>query len=256
MPFETAHREFSRGNFVFAEFEKAGRNIAKILRVEIDAPSAQIAIGVKLLGKVDAKDLEILQKRQTQSAETFQIFRDKVEKFKLPMRPIAGRVSFDGTFFYGSFVAAEKLNLTDLVREFSRETQMKPFFEKIGERDRAKICGTLGKCGQKCCCKNIFSQLPKVSMAAARMQNLRSGSLENITGVCGKLKCCLNFENEVYKEKLKNLPRIRARVSHRGENGKVIQIDALNEKLTIKFENGEIATLPATEIEIAGKIKK
>jgi cell fate regulator YaaT (PSP1 superfamily) len=244
--FDESHENFVENEIVFADFPKAGRNAVRILKVGTRAQNVDLEIS---LGEIlTEKDLEIFQKNKDAAKKDFTTLRNLVEKKELKIWPVFGELSFDGRLFYAGFLSDEKIEFTDLVRDFSHATGRRIFFEKIGNRDRARIFGTLGKCGRKCCCGNFLNPLPTVSMGATRVQNLQNRNMESVAGCCGKLKCCLNFEADFYREKAKKLPKMKKRVQFQNKIGRVVGLDFLAEKVKISFPDGEIVFAPAAEV--------
>jgi len=254
IPFRESDKSWSVNDIVFVEFETFGKNVAKVKAIGVMPSTKRLEDAKILKEEITAKDVEMLQKRKDEAKENFQTLKEKIEKYRLKMAPVCGAVSFDGSFFVGSFVAEERPDFREMVREFSKAIGRKVFFDKIGRRERGRTLGTLGKCGEALCCRRFLHFPAAVAMNAARVQNLRLQKMENLSGVCGKLKCCLNFEKELYQESAKGLPKMHRKVFHQGQEGKVIGLDILNKNVTVFFpESCEHKILHADEISTKKK---
>ena len=236
IPFNKEYKKFISNDLVFINLPDMGKNIAKIKEVEKSKNNEKNFKELSILHKASEDDLTTWEKRKEEAKNDFKAFKEKIIKNKLNMIPIFGNISFNGDFFYAGFSANERIDFRSLVKDVSVKIKKKVFFEQIGARDRTKIIGDLGKCGQRICCKRFLDFLPSVTMHSARLQNLRSKQLENLTGICGKLKCCLNFESELYSKNIKKLPKIGEKVFVKGRVGKVLGLDILNQNIKIYFE--------------------
>lgn len=256
IPFTKEHSEYKPGDIIFVELPDIGKNAAKIIEIDtkMQSDSDDFVKEIKIIKKMSEEEIEKIKSNNEEAKKYFQIFCEKVKHYKLKMKPVSATISYEGDLFYGSFVADDRIDFRDLVKDLSSTIGKRVFFEQIGPRDRARNLGDLGKCGQCKCCKRFLNILPSVTMERARVQNLGSQQLENITGICGKLKCCLNFEADLYRKNLKNLPKMRKKVMIENREGTVCGLDILNKKVKIYFEDtGEIAMVDNEKISPSTK---
>lgn len=249
IPYEEAHDGLEHNEFVIVNLPDIGEDIARVKLVNIKQAAEATSDDIKIMRKATEEDLQKMQENEEKAREEFQLLRKKAQEYKKEMSPVSAHISLNGSLFYATFTAPERVDFRDLVKDLSLQIGRRIFFEQIGVRDRARILGDLGKCGQKRCCRRFLDIIPSVSMESVRVQNLSSQQLENITGVCCKLKCCLNYEADNYREKRKALPKIRKKVIFEGRSGRVAGIDILNEKVKIQLDDtGEFLTAEAAKL--------
>ncbi|MCT4591900.1 MAG: hypothetical protein N4A36_00730 [Candidatus Gracilibacteria bacterium] len=236
LPVLDEYRDYQRGDYVIIMIPDIAEDLAIVRSNDVES-CGEVKTDIKILRKATDQDRLKKDEAEIQAEQDFVVFREKIAKFKKEMSPVGARVSLDQRFFYATFTAPDRVDFRDMVKEFSSQVGKKVFFEQIGVRDRAKIVGDLGKCGQTRCCGSFLPTLPSVSMESARVQNLSSQQLENITGVCCKLKCCLNYEVENYKENRKDLPKMKKKVFYNNREGRVMGLDILNKRVKIQFDD-------------------
>jgi cell fate regulator YaaT (PSP1 superfamily) len=120
---------------------------------------------------------------------------------------------------------------------------------QIGSRDEAKLLGDVESCGQQCCCQRFLKLLKPVNMRMAKMQKATLDPAK-ISGYCGRLKCCLRYEDETYTEQKKRLPKKNAKVKTKDGRGKVIDTHILTQLVVVEYENGDKAAIPVEEITV------
>nr|HPO05996.1 regulatory iron-sulfur-containing complex subunit RicT [Candidatus Gracilibacteria bacterium] len=132
------------------------------------------------------------------------------------------------------FVAETRIDFRQLVTILANIFKKKIRLYQIGNRDRAQFCAGYGVCGRELCCSGFFQEMPAVTMDAAREQNISFKGGENLSGVCGKLKCCLNYELDQYRKLKKLFPKYGSTVKIEDKEHKVIGIDVLNKKIKLR----------------------
>jgi cell fate regulator YaaT (PSP1 superfamily) len=163
--------------------------------------------------------------------------RDLVREKKLPMKIVNVHLSFDGGKIAFAFIADSRVDFRDLVKSLSRNFQRSVRLHQIGSRDEAKGIGGFGICGCQLCCVKFLKDIPSITTEDARVQQMGHRGSERISGLCGRLKCCLGFETEQYRELLKSMPNIGKVVKVDGKKCVVTEINPLSQRVTIKFEN-------------------
>ena len=167
----------------------------------------------------------------------------------LRMKIIDAEHIFGGERIIFYFMAEGRVDFRELVRKLAQEYQTRIEMRQIGSRDEAKLLGDVESCGRECCCLQFLQLLKPVNMRMAKMQKATLDP-SKISGYCGRLKCCLRYEDQTYTELKKNLPRkgVLARTK-RGE-GKVIDTQILTQLVIVEYENGERAAYPLEEITV------
>jgi len=145
------------------------------------------------------------------------------------------------------FLAEKRVDFRELVKTLAREFGMRIELRQVGIRDEAKLLADYGDCGKPVCCNTHMAVMPPVSM---RMAKLQKSTLDpnKISGRCGRLKCCLRFEQDVYEEFQKQLPPVGCRVVTRNGQGKVLAQEILARRVLIEFEDGRRLPVPADDV--------
>jgi cell fate regulator YaaT (PSP1 superfamily) len=146
-------------------------------------------------------------------------------------------------------MADGRIDFRELVKRLAQEYQTRIEMRQIGSRDEAKILGDVESCGQQCCCIRFLKSLKPVNM---RMAKLQKATLDpsKISGYCGRLKCCLRYEDQTYTELKKRMPPRSTRVrTHLGE-GKIIDYQILAQLVAVELDNGSKTVVPRDELEI------
>lgn len=162
-----------------------------------------------------------------------------VEKHKLKMEIMDATYTFDQDQLVFTFFAESRVDFRDLARDLAAIYKTRIELRQIGVRDKAKKVSGIGQCGQKLCCARFLDEFDSVSISMAKNQNL-SLNPTKINGVCGRLLCCLKYENECYKECRKKLPTIGQTIEVEGIKGKVISLDILKKSYKVNTENGVV----------------
>lgn len=191
----------------------------------------------KVIRKATAVDLEVVEKNNQKCVEIIKTCRDLVRENGLPMKIVDVHLSFGGGKITFSFIAESRVDFRELVKSLSRNFQRSVRLHQIGSRDEAKKRGGFGICGCQLCCTKFLKDLPSVTTEDARVQQMEHRGSERISGLCGRLKCCLGFEADHYRELLKNMPNIGKAVKVDGKKCVVIKMDILSQEVVVKFED-------------------
>lgn len=194
--------------------------------------------------KVTRIDLEKVQEREANKDETLEICRKFIEKHDLPMKLVDCFFSFDGGRLTFIFTAESRVDFRALVRDLTRKFQKSIRLQQVGTRDEAKITGEVGPCGRRLCCQKFLKDLDSVTTDLARMQQVAHRGSERLSGVCGRLKCCLAFEKEVYEEYSKALPPIGSKIKTPKGEGEVISWNVLKRTVNVDLGNDNLIEIP------------
>ena len=178
-----------------------------------------------------------------------------IKKNKLEMKLLYCEYTLDRQKLIIYFESEERVDFRQLVKDLAEEFRVRIELRQVGSRDGAKVLGGLGPCGLIVCCNTFIEEFDNVSIKMAKNQNL-SLNPQKISGTCGKLLCCIKYENEVYKELRVNMPDINDIVRLETGEGKVLSVDVLKREVKVKmFEDETFATVHIDEIK-AIKSKK
>ncbi|MDX9970531.1 MAG: regulatory iron-sulfur-containing complex subunit RicT [Candidatus Gracilibacteria bacterium] len=225
----------------------------------VDRPSVSedgVLKNVKILRPATANDVQKFENYRELSKNAVKSCKEFVTKYGLQMQVFAANYSFDGSRLLFMFTADERIDFRDLVKDLAKTFQKQIYLRQIGPRDKSKIVGGFGKCGRSLCCNTFLNKLESINMEMVRVQALESKGSSKLSGVCGKLLCCLKYEVEAYKDLRLKLPDIddvvkikRGIVAPQG-TGRVVSLDVLNQKLKIYFtESEEYLVFGAEDIE-------
>jgi cell fate regulator YaaT (PSP1 superfamily) len=199
---------------------------------------------VRTLTPDDRQQLDRLKEKHSTAYDTCTRF---IGERKLQMELVDVEHLFGGERIVFYFLAEKRVDFRELVKDLAREYQTRIELRQIGVRDEAKLLADYGDCGKPVCCNTHMAVMPPVSM---RMAKLQKSTLDpsKISGRCGRLKCCLRFEQDVYEEFHKELPPPGARVVTAKGQGRVLAQEILARKLLIEFEDGRRIFVPADEV--------
>ena len=190
----------------------------------------------KVLRIATKKDTRRYEECKKIEKEAFKVCEKKIKEHGLNMTLTEVECKFDNSKVLFYFTADGRIDFRDLVRDLAAIYKTRIELRQIGVRDEVKRIGGNGVCGRELCCCTFLSDFETVSIKMAKEQNI-SLNPSKISGNCGRLMCCLKYENEVYEEKLKKLPNVGAIVKVEDRQGEVDNIEILKEKLRIKFKN-------------------
>lgn len=192
-------------------------------------------------------DLAQAEARRADLGEALRVFAARIRDHRLPMKPISAEYAFDGSRLTLYFSANGRVDFRELVRDLARQFNCRIELRQVGPRDEARLLGGLGRCGRPLCCSTWLPQFADVSMTMAKTQDLQPNP-GKLSGVCGKLLCCLSYENDQYAESRRMLPRLGQEVMTQSGPGYVSTLHILKEMITIRLESGEEVTLPPSEV--------
>ena len=165
--------------------------------------------------------------------ESIEVCKEKVKEFGLDMKLVDCEYTFDNNKVIFYFTSDERVDFRELVKELARIFRIRIELRQIGVRDQAKIAGGIGPCGQRCCCNRYMRNFNPVSIKMAKDQSL-SLNPSKISGLCGRLMCCLNYEQEGYECKLKKMPHVGQKVTTEMGEGVVTETNTLLESVKVK----------------------
>lgn len=192
----------------------------------------------------EAKSVEM----QRRSDEALPIFKEMAAEANEDMHPVSVEYLLDGDKAVFYFEAEERVDFRDLVRKLASHFHVRVDMRQIGVRDEARMVGGLGHCGQELCCKRLGGEFCPVSIRMAKEQDL-SLNPQKISGVCGRLMCCLRYEFDAYKEFKARAPKQNAMIQTPEGPAKVIELDMPKELVTLKVEGGKSVKIPLAEMD-------
>ena len=212
-----------------------------------------------VIRKATAQDEKIHEENRAKEARAYEICLQKIEAHGLDMQLVSAEYAFDGSKILFYFTADERVDFRELVKNLASAFHTRIELRQIGVRDKAKMVGGLGICGRPFCCATFLDDFQPVSIKMAKTQNL-SLNPTKISGTCGRLMCCLKYEQEAYEDLIRRAPKAESFVDTPEGRGTVTDIDLLRQRVKVRMEDSPETITWFANADIAvlrsGKAKK
>ncbi len=231
--FSCGNMSFDLGEEVIVE-NSYGLSLGKIATPikEIEETNEELKPIVRKATSQDkARWKELCQK----ATKDIPLIKEKVKKLGLEMKIVSAEYTFDASKIIIEFSADDRVDFRELLKELASALHVRIELHQVGQRDEVKVKGGLGPCGEICCCTRFLKDFEHVTVKMAKNQGL-SLSPTKISGLCGRLMCCLAYENKNYEESLKKLPKINSEVMSPKGKGIVVYNDVLRERVSVKVK--------------------
>ena len=183
-------------------------------------------------------DLRRIAKNKEKVSQAFETCVKKIETHKLPMKLVEAEYSFDRSKIIFYFTAEGRVDFRELVKDLAHIFKARIELRQIGVRDEAKLLGGFGPCGMPLCCTRFLNDFEPVTIRMAKDQNLPLNPAK-MSGLCGRLMCCLGYEYATYKELAKRLPRRGDTVQLKEGKGKVVEVNIMKSSVVVELEKGK-----------------
>lgn len=224
-----------------------GLFVADVLIADKNVEGEDVAGNVNR--KATPQDLEMTLNYKVREKEMLAEAKKDTRTLEVPMKIIDVRISLDGSCAVIAFVADGRVDFRQLVKNLSSRYGKSIRLQQIGSRDEAKRCGGYGICGRELCCKKMPGSMCSISTEMARCQFISHRGSERISGLCGRLMCCLSYEAKQYQEMMKEMPQRGAIVEVAGKKGKVLEQMTLSQKLKVELEDRSIVFVKMDELK-------
>jgi len=194
----------------------------------------------QVLRVADAQDNKTIDKLVTSAAYAMKIAGEKITEYKLEMKLLSAHYTLDGNKVILQFYSENRVDFRELVKTLAYTLRTRIELRQVGARDEAKIVGAMGQCGMQCCCSRFMENMDNVSIKMAKNQNI-SLNPQKINGMCGRLLCCLAYENQYYTEMQEKMPRYGSEVTTPDGKGIAQDNNMIKQTVNVKFQNGDIA---------------
>ncbi len=230
--------KIKKGEVVVAETWR-GLDLAKVLKVMEGAECEGISVEGCIKRKADDSDVRLFFSKIPKEREAFEIAKKKVREHNLHMKLVDAEYTLDKKRLLFYFLADGRVDFRELVKDLASIFKLRIEMRQIGDRDETKIVGGIGPCGRPLCCSSFLYIFKKISVRMAKEQNL-SLNPNKISGLCGKLMCCLAYEYDTYKEAWSKLPKVNQRVHTPKGEGVVVSVEPLKEQVAVAIDDREI----------------
>lgn len=184
------------------------------------------------------EDIEHYNENKACEAEAFDVCMDMIKEHNLDMKLIDVEYTFDNNKIIFYFTADGRIDFRDLVKDLAAIFKTRIELRQIGVRDESKIVGGLGPCGRPLCCVTFLGDFEPVSIKMAKDQNL-SLNPTKISGLCGRLMCCLKYEQDTYEKVRSELPSVGSLIKVNDKEMRIAEVDVVRKKLKVKMKNAE-----------------
>ena len=223
-------------------------------------PSKDVVAPLRpVLRLATAHDEKVAAENQAKGKKAYEVCLQKIAEHNLDMQLVSAECAFDGSKLLFFFTADERVDFRELVKNLASVFHTRIELRQIGVRDKAKMVGGLGICGRPFCCASFLDDFQPVSIKMAKTQNL-SLNPTKISGTCGRLMCCLKYEQDTYESLIRSSPKPESFVDTPEGRGTVVEVDILRQRVKVQMENDPETVHPFPNEEIAilrnGKARK
>jgi len=246
--FDPAGIELSVGDWVVVETGR-GPELGRVVISPKQVLSSEITEPLKpVLRKATEEDLRLKEEFRVKEKEALQQCQEMIARLNLPMKLLAAEYNLDGSRITFFFSAEGRVDFRELLKELTATLKSRIELRQVGPRDEAKLYGGIGRCGRPLCCTTYLSEFTPVSVRMAKEQDLPLNPMK-ISGICGRLLCCLSHECEQYRAMKQKLPPIGRRVATPMGIATVVGGNPLKETVLVQLESQATVEFPVEEVQ-------
>ncbi|NLO41311.1 MAG: stage 0 sporulation family protein [Ruminiclostridium sp.] len=256
--FDPVDLEMEQGDRVIVETAR-GVECGEVVNGVKDVDEKEVIAPLKkVMRKATPEDLQQVEDNKKKAEEAYRICQEKIQKHSLEMKLIDVEYTFDNNKILFYFTADGRVDFRELVKDLAAVFRTRIELRQIGVRDEAKMMGGLGVCGRSLCCSSHLTEFHPVSIKMAKEQSL-SLNPTKISGTCGRLMCCLKYEQDAYEDLLKRIPKAGALVQTPHGTGTIMYVSLLEEKVKVKLDNEnepDLQEYRASEVKLIKDVDK
>jgi len=207
----------------------------------------------ELLRPAQPEDLEVFERNRTKESRAYATAKERIVHRDVDMKLVDVEYQFDGNRITFFFTAEKRVDFRDLVKDLASIFRTRIELRQIGVRDEAGRIGGVGTCGRELCCATWLRQFEPITLKMAKDQGL-SPSPSKISGACGRLKCCLRYELDFYKESSREFPKIGSKLVLAGVEQEVARVDIFRRTLLLQDETGHETPISLSELPAGTKV--
>lgn len=246
--------KLKKGDFVIVKCpdSEGEAEAAKILdTAENSSASAVPAHDSSLIIRVStAADIDAVNRYNLKKGEALRFAKKQAKSRGLDIKFIDVQFNFDGSKITFGFISSQRVDFRELVKELSRHFQKSIKMIQIGSRDEARNFGGVGGCGRPLCCASFLKKIMSVTLNDAKIQRMDQRGAARLSGVCGRLKCCLAFESKTYEELNASMPFLNKEVETKKGKGRVADVYVLERKVKVMFQDDTYDFFGVGEIKL------
>jgi len=217
-----------------------GIETGKVIRQGLMKSEALTEPLIKVEKIANLEDLKKIKEQQANKKEALKVCKQFIRKYNLPMKLVDCNFTFDNKKLIFAFTAECRVDFRDLVKILTGHFKKIVRLQQIGIRDELKNIGGIGPCGRDTCCSKFLNELGNITTDLARIQQVQQRGSDRLSGACGRLKCCLNYEAEGYRECSKTLPAIGSTIKTEQGNGRVIEWNVIKHAVLVRVDDNTI----------------
>jgi len=244
--FNAAEMEIAVGDRVVVDTER-GLSIAQVMRGPVEREAAAADKLVTIKRKATADDLATVERNRQKEDEAFDFCLRRIVERSMQMKLVRVEYQFDGSKAVFYFTADGRVDFRDLVKDLAHTFHTRIEMRQIGVRDESKITGGIGICGRELCCCSFLRDFQPVSVKMAKEQNLALNP-NKISGQCGRLLCCLDYEYDTYCSLRKTFPKCGKRVRTATTSGVIDKLNILTGTITLRMDDGKQIVVKRDEV--------
>ncbi len=226
--FDPGKLKLSQGQWCIVETAR-GKECGEVIQENRQVSENEVVSPLKPVIRIaDSADIKKMHTLRQKEERAFDVCAKKIEKLKLDMTVVEVEYTFDESKILFYFTADGRIDFRELVKELAVVFKTRIELRQIGVRDECKMKGGLGMCGRPFCCHSFMGDFHPVSIKMAKEQGLSLNPVK-ISGTCGRLMCCLNYEQNVYEELNRNMPRVGALIKTPDGNANVTEVNTLKQ---------------------------
>jgi cell fate regulator YaaT (PSP1 superfamily) len=248
----TGFEDLKPGEYVIVETAR-GEEAGRVVITPQQVSDEEIVKRLKgITRRATAMDLAQMTYYRYKEMDALLRCQQKVEEHKMPMKIVRAEYNYDGSRLVFFFSAEKRVDFRVLVQDLARSFRARIELRQIGVRDEAKLIGGIGRCGLTLCCATWLVEFSPVSIKMAKLQELPLSPMD-ISGVCGRLLCCLSYESDDYAAAKEMLPKRGKVIDTPHGRGTVTQVDVIKETVYVELENQAIVEVPHEELHTMGQ---
>jgi len=224
-----------------------GPELARVIAVDAGEADNLPRSLPKIARQAEAEDFDKNKQNRQREKEALEKCRELVATLDLKMKPLSAHCNLEGKRLTVCFSAQARVDFRELVRRLSQKLKTRVELRQVSPRDETRLMGGIGRCGRPLCCQSFPGEFTPVSIKMAKEQGLSLNPIK-ISGLCGRLLCCLNYENAQYLAMKEKMPRLNQMVSTPFGKAKVTGLNPLKARVTVKFEDQSIRELSLEEL--------
>lgn len=247
--FNAGQLELSSGQSVIVETDR-GRALGSVVGPPREVPEDQAPENLKNVVRLASdEDIALAENSVAKEKEAFSFCLERIKSRQMDMKLVRAEYLFDGSKIIFYFTADGRVDFRELVKDLAHYFHTRIEMRQIGVRDEAKLIGGIGICGRALCCCTFLTDFAPVSVKMAKEQGLALNP-NKISGQCGRLLCCLNYEYKTYLSLKQRMPKCGRRVRVENQEGEVINQNVLDQTVTVKLDENQRIDVPLDKVQV------